>query len=84
MGLRPLEIFSPLQCGDRLYLSESDVYILYLSESDVYRRQILTNKVYPRAVRVNLDTFSIRLDKLYNKIFFENHGMLGVVLIFLK
>ena len=45
MGLRPLEIFLPLQCGERL---ES-------SESDVYRRQILTTKVDPRTVRVNDD-----------------------------
>ena len=36
----PLELF--LQCRDRLWTSESDVY----------RRQILTTKVYPRAVRV--------------------------------
>ena len=42
MGLRPLEIFLILQCGDRLQSSESDVY----------RRQILTTKVDPRAVRV--------------------------------
>ena len=35
MGLRPLEIFSLLQGGDRLWSSESDVY----------RRQILTTKV---------------------------------------
>ena len=38
MGLRPLEIFFLLQCGDRL--------------SDIYRRQILTTKVDPCAVRV--------------------------------
>ena len=44
MGLRSLEIFLLLQCEDRLYRSESDVY----------RRQILTTKVYPRAVRVNV------------------------------
>ena len=37
MGLRPLEIFSFFQCGDRLYTSESDVY----------RRQILTYKDVP-------------------------------------
>ena len=42
MGLRPLEIFLLLQCGDRLQSSESDVY----------RRQILTTKVDPRTVRV--------------------------------
>ena len=42
MGLRPLEIFLLLQCGDRLWWAESDVY----------RRQILTTKVDPRAVRV--------------------------------
>ena len=42
MGLQTFEIFSLLQCGDRLYTSESDVY----------RRQILTIKVDPRAVRV--------------------------------
>ena len=42
MGLRPLEIFLLLQCGDRLKSSESDVY----------RRHILTTNVYPRAVRV--------------------------------
>ena len=41
MGLRPLEIFLLLQCEDRLWSSESDVY----------RRQILTTKVDPRAVR---------------------------------
>ena len=34
----------PLQCGDRLYTSESDVC----------RRQILTCKVDPRTVRVNI------------------------------
>ena len=44
MGLRPLEIFLLLQCGDRVLSSESDVY----------RRQVLSTKVYPRAVRVNL------------------------------
>ena len=38
MGPRPLEIFLLLQCGDRLYKSESDVY----------RRQILTYKDGPR------------------------------------
>ena len=43
MGLPPLQIFLILQCGDRLWTSESDVC----------RRQILTTKVYPRAVRVN-------------------------------
>ena len=42
MGPRSLEIVLLLQCRDRLYTSESDVY----------RRQILTNKVDPRAVRV--------------------------------
>ena len=41
MGLRPLEIFSLLQCGDRLLSSEFAVC----------RRQILTTKVDPRAVR---------------------------------
>ena len=45
MGLRPLEIFVLLQCGDRLWSSESDVY----------RRQILTTKVDPRTVRVKED-----------------------------
>ena len=40
--LRPLEIFLLLQCGDRLYTSESDVY----------RHQILTTEVDPRAVGV--------------------------------
>ena len=40
-----------LQRGDRLYTSESDVYILYTSESDVYRRQILTYKIAPRTQR---------------------------------
>ena len=42
MVLRPLEIFLLLQCGNRLYSSESDVY----------RRQILMTKVDPHAVRV--------------------------------
>ena len=42
MGLRPLEIFSFFQCGDRLYTSEFDVY----------RRQILTYKDGPSAERV--------------------------------
>ena len=37
MGLRPLEIFSHLQCRDRI----------------AFRRQNLTSKVDPRAVRVN-------------------------------
>ena len=41
MGLRPVEIFKFLQCGDRLYTSESDV-----------RRQILTYKDDPRTVGV--------------------------------
>ena len=43
MGLRPLEqlLFKLLQCGDRLYTSESDVY----------RRQIMTYKDGPRAER---------------------------------
>ena len=44
MGLRPLEIFLLLQCGDRLYSSESDVY----------RRQILSTKYDPRTIRVNI------------------------------
>ena len=44
MGLQQLEIFSLLQCGERLKMSESDVY----------RRQILTTKVDPRAVRVQV------------------------------
>ena len=39
MGLRPLEICSFFQCGDRLYTSESAVY----------RRQILTYKDGSRA-----------------------------------
>ena len=42
MGLRLLQIFSYIQCQDRL---ES-------SESDIYRRQIMATKVAPRAVRV--------------------------------
>ena len=41
MGVRVLEIVLTLQCGDRLYTSESDVY----------RRQILTTEVDPRVVR---------------------------------
>ena len=45
MGLRPFEILSLLQCGDRLQLSESDVC----------RRQIRTTEVGPRTVRVNRD-----------------------------
>ena len=40
MGLRQLDIFLLLQCGDRLLKSESDVY----------RRQIPTSKVYASAV----------------------------------
>ena len=43
MDLRPLQILVFLQCGDRLYASESDVY----------RRQIMTIEVDPRAIRVN-------------------------------
>ena len=39
MGLRSVEIFLPLQCGDQLESSESDVY--------------RPTKVYPRAVRVD-------------------------------
>ena len=42
MGLRLISILLLLQCGDRLQISESDVY----------RRQILTTEVDPRAVRV--------------------------------
>ena len=42
MGLRILEIFVFLKCGDRLYTSESDVH----------RRQIMTFKVDPHTVRV--------------------------------
>ena len=42
MGLRSLEIFLLLQCEDRLYTSESDVY----------RRLILTTKVDRGTVRV--------------------------------
>ena len=42
MGIRPLEISSLLQCGDRLQLLESDVC----------RRQALTTSVNLRAVRV--------------------------------
>ena len=45
--LRLLRIFLLLQCGDRLYSSESDVY----------RRQFLTTKVDPRAVRVEGETY---------------------------
>ena len=43
MGRRSLQLFILLQCGDRLWSSESDVY----------RRQILTTKVDPRALRIN-------------------------------
>ena len=46
MGLRPLEIFLLMQRGDRLEMSESDVY----------RRQILTTKVDLRAA-VLLDPY---------------------------
>ena len=42
MGLHPLEIFVPIQCGDRLHTSESNVY----------RRQILTSEDDPRTVMV--------------------------------
>ena len=42
MGLRPLEIVHFLQCGDRFYTPESDVY----------RRQILAYKDSPRVERV--------------------------------
>ena len=42
MGLRLISILLLLQCGDRLQISESDVY----------RRQILTTEVDSRAVRV--------------------------------
>ena len=42
MGLRPLLCLYFLQCGDRLYTSESDVY----------RRQILTYKDGPRTERL--------------------------------
>ena len=41
-----LSLFKPLQCRDRLYASESDVYRR--------RRQILTSKVDPRIVRINI------------------------------
>ena len=51
MGLRPLQIFLPLRCGDRLKSSESDVY----------RRQILTSKVDPRAVELMMQPFSSQL-----------------------
>ena len=48
MGVLTLEIFLILQCGDRFYTAESDVY----------RRQILTSKVNPRAVRAkDLDNY---------------------------
>ena len=47
MGLRPLEIFLPLQS----------------SESDVCRRQILTIKVNLRAVRVENDNSRDQQDK---------------------
>ena len=40
-----INVFEYLQCGDRLYTSESDVC----------RRQILTYKDGPRAGRVNAD-----------------------------
>ena len=43
MGLRSLEIFKLLRCGDRLYTSETDVY----------RRQNLTYKDGPLAERVS-------------------------------
>ena len=59
MGLWPLEIFSLLQCGDRLYSSESEVY----------RRQILKTKVSPRAVKVKyqgLQMFDLQLNNMYN------------------
>ena len=49
MGLRPLEIFSLLQFGERLKSSESDVY----------RRQILRNKVDPRTVMVKRDKHTL-------------------------
>ena len=42
MGLRPLEIFQFFQCGDRLYMSRSDVH----------RRQNLTFKDGPHAEKV--------------------------------
>ena len=58
MGVRPLEIFLLLQCGDKLQSSESDVY----------RRQILTTKVYPRAVRVN----GSHPDMIFNLFFFHS------------
>ena len=55
MGLRPLEIYLllGLQCGDRLYSSESDVY----------RRQILTTKIDPFAVKLK------RLSSSFNDSF---------------
>ena len=59
MGLRPLQIFLLLQCGDRLETSESDVY----------RRQIVTTKVDPRALRTKaLHYFSINHE--YLEVFF--------------
>ena len=45
MGLRLLEIFLLLLCGDRLETTEYDVY----------RSQILTTKVNPLAVRVKVN-----------------------------
>ena len=53
MGLRPVEIFEFLQCGDRLWSSESDVYI----------RQILTTEVESRAARVNAQPSSATLEQ---------------------
>ena len=44
MGLRPLAVFSFFQSGDRLYMSESDVY----------RRQILTYRDDPRSERLKI------------------------------
>ena len=53
MGLRPLEIFSLFQCGERLYTSESVVY----------RQQILTYKDGPRAERVTVNSQTKRTQR---------------------
>ena len=64
MGLWPLKIFLLLQCGDRLYTSDSDVC----------RRQILTTKVDPRAVGAKTPFFVMR------GIAVSTHITLGFVL----
>ena len=56
MGLRLLAIVLPLQCGDRLYTSESDVC----------RRQILTYKDGSRAERSKICIMPAKMIEIEN------------------